>query len=80
MSLRRRWLASGPSYSCGLCVEKHLGDFGVDPESASYTQINRPSGGTKMKFVLAAAESTFFESCVRSCVKHVPKFAGFLSR
>ena len=61
-------------------VEKHLGDFGVDPESASYTQINQPSGGTKMKFVLAAAESTLFESCVRSCVKHVPKFAGFLSR
>ena len=29
-----------------------------------------------MKFVLAAAESTLFESCVRSCVKHVPKFAG----
>ena len=49
-------------------VEKHLGDFGVDPESASYTQINQPSGGTKMKFVLAAAESTLFESCVRSCV------------
>ena len=49
-------------------VEKHLGDFGVDPESASYTQINQPSGGTKMKFVLAAAESTLFELCVRSCV------------
>ena len=43
-------------------VEKQLGDFGVDPECASYTQINQPSGGTKMKFVLAAAKSTFFES------------------
>ena len=29
-------------------VEIQLGDFGVDPESASYTQINQPSGGTKM--------------------------------
>merc|ERR1711979_136706 len=26
-------------------VEKHLGDFGVDPESASHTQINQLSGG-----------------------------------
>ena len=41
-------------------VEKHLGDLGVVPESASYTQINQPSGGTKMKFVLAAAESILF--------------------
>ena len=49
-------------------VEKQLGDFGVDLESASYTQINQPIGGTKMKFVLAAAESTLFESCVRSCL------------
>eukprot|EP00972_Heterocapsa_arctica_P022338 3285148-Heterocapsa_arctica.AAC.1 len=25
-------------------VEKHLGDFGIDPESASHTQINQLSG------------------------------------
>merc|ERR1712066_496726 len=37
------------------CVEKHLGDFGVDPESASHTQINQLSGGMKVKVVLAAA-------------------------
>merc|ERR1712151_1200341 len=36
-------------------VEKHLGDFGVDPESASYTQINQLSGGMKVKVVLAAS-------------------------
>ena len=36
-------------------VEKHLGDFGVDPESASHTQINQVSGGMKVKVVLAAA-------------------------
>merc|ERR1712032_1268687 len=36
-------------------VEKHLGDFGVDPESASHTQINQLSGGMKVKVVLAAA-------------------------
>merc|ERR1711903_354187 len=36
-------------------VEKHLADFGVDPESASHTQINRLSGGMKVKVVLAAA-------------------------
>merc|ERR1712139_360617 len=36
-------------------VEKHLGDFGVDPESASHTQINQLSGGMKVKAVLAAA-------------------------
>merc|ERR1711920_548513 len=36
-------------------VEKHLGDFGVDPESASHTQINQLSGGVKVKIVLAAA-------------------------
>merc|ERR1712161_97950 len=36
-------------------VEKHLGDFGVDPESASHTQINQLSGGMKVKIVLAAA-------------------------
>merc|ERR1712226_405855 len=36
-------------------VEKHLGDFGIDPESASHTQINQLSGGMKVKVVLAAA-------------------------
>merc|ERR1712176_1743849 len=36
-------------------VEKLLGDFGVDPESASHTQINPLSGGMKVKVVLAAA-------------------------
>merc|ERR1719401_2499497 len=36
-------------------VEKHLVDFGVDPESASHTQINQLSGGMKVKVVLAAA-------------------------
>merc|ERR1712241_394711 len=36
-------------------VEKHLGDFGVDPESASHTQINQLGGGMKVKVVLAAA-------------------------
>merc|ERR1711879_44440 len=36
-------------------VEKHLGDFGVDPESASHTQIGSMSGGMKVKVVLAAA-------------------------
>merc|ERR1712107_56794 len=36
-------------------VEKHLGDFGVDPESASHTQTNQLSGGMKVKVVLAAA-------------------------
>ena len=35
-------------------VEKHLGDFGVDPESASHTQINQLCGGMKVKVVLAA--------------------------
>merc|ERR1712023_574149 len=35
--------------------EKHLADFGVDPESASHTQINQLSGGMKVKVVLAAA-------------------------
>merc|ERR1711870_213434 len=35
-------------------VEKHLGDFGVDPESASHTQISQLSGGMKVKIVLAA--------------------------
>merc|ERR1712238_590274 len=36
-------------------VEKHLGDLGVDPESASHCQINQLSGGLKVKVVLAAA-------------------------
>jgi len=36
-------------------VEKHLGDFGVDAESASHTQLNQLSGGMKVKVVLAAA-------------------------
>merc|ERR1711972_1039571 len=36
-------------------VEKHLGCFGVDPESASHTQINQLSGGMKVKVVLAGA-------------------------
>merc|ERR1711959_873650 len=36
-------------------IEKHLKDFGVDPESASHTQINQLSGGMKVKVVLAAA-------------------------
>ncbi|KAL9139447.1 elongation factor 3 [Amphidinium carterae] len=36
-------------------VEKHLVDFGVDPESASHTQINQLSGGMKVKVVLAAS-------------------------
>merc|ERR1711977_489702 len=33
----------------------HLANFGVDPESASHTQINQLSGGMKVKVVLAAA-------------------------
>merc|ERR1712186_19991 len=37
------------------CIEKHLGDFGVDPESASHTQINQLSGGMKVKIVPAAS-------------------------
>merc|ERR1711869_90997 len=36
-------------------VEKHLTNFGVDPESASHTQISQMSGGMKVKVVLAAA-------------------------
>ena len=35
-------------------VEKHLGDFGVDPEFASHTQINQLCGGMNVKVVLAA--------------------------
>merc|ERR1711979_96001 len=33
----------------------HLGAFGVDPESASHTQISQLSGGMKVKVALAAA-------------------------
>merc|ERR1711976_411375 len=36
-------------------IEKHLGDFGVDPESASHCQIQQLSGGMKVKIVLAAS-------------------------
>jgi len=36
-------------------VEKHLADFGVDPESASHTQLAQLSGGMKVKVVLAAS-------------------------
>merc|ERR1719316_1599914 len=36
-------------------IEKHLADFGVDPESASHTQINQLSGGMKVKVALGAA-------------------------
>merc|ERR1711976_1146204 len=36
-------------------IEKHLGDFGVDPGSASHTQINQMGGGMKVKVVLAAS-------------------------
>merc|ERR1712188_341983 len=36
-------------------VEKHLGNFGVDPEAASHTQISQLSGGMKVKVVLAAS-------------------------
>merc|ERR1712167_502067 len=39
----------------GPGIEKHLSNFGVDPESASHTQINQLSGGMKVKVVLAAA-------------------------
>merc|ERR1740127_452101 len=35
-------------------IEKHLGDFGIDPENASHTQISQLSGGMKVKVVLAA--------------------------
>merc|ERR1711985_217730 len=37
-------------------VEKHLGNFGVDPESASHTQISQLSGGMKVKVVLAVKD------------------------
>merc|ERR1711985_108231 len=36
-------------------IEKHLGDFGVDAESASHCQIQQLSGGMKVKVVLAAS-------------------------
>merc|ERR1719498_605465 len=36
-------------------IEKHLANFGIDPESASHTQIKQLSGGMKVKVVLAAA-------------------------
>jgi len=36
-------------------VEQHLANFGVDPESASHTQLAQLSGGMKVKVVLAAA-------------------------
>merc|ERR1719199_1938155 len=36
-------------------IEKHLNDFGVDPESGSHCQISQLSGGMKVKVVLAAA-------------------------
>merc|ERR1711871_1088353 len=38
----------------GPGVEKHLGNFGVDAESASHCQIQQLSGGMKVKVVLAA--------------------------
>merc|ERR1719343_236350 len=36
-------------------IEGHLANFGVDPESASHSQINQLSGGMKVKIVLAAS-------------------------
>merc|ERR1712093_729011 len=36
-------------------IEQHLKDFGLDPESASHTQISQMSGGQKVKVVLGAA-------------------------
>merc|ERR1719181_615739 len=36
-------------------VEQHLANFGVDPESASHTQISQLSGGMKVKIVLAGS-------------------------
>merc|ERR1711988_1059813 len=35
--------------------EQHLANFGVDPESASHTQLSQLSGGMKVKVVLAAS-------------------------
>lgn len=36
-------------------VEKHLTDFGIDPETASHTTIRHLSGGQKVKVVIAAS-------------------------
>merc|ERR1719449_243807 len=36
-------------------IEKHLGDFGIEPEAASHTLIQALSGGQKVKVVLAAS-------------------------
>merc|ERR1712216_793504 len=36
-------------------IEKHLGNFGVDPESERHGQISQLSGGMKVKVVLAAS-------------------------
>jgi len=38
-----------------VAVEKHLGDFGIEPEQASHTMIQALSGGQKVKVVLAAS-------------------------
>ncbi|EWM26317.1 elongation factor ef-3 [Nannochloropsis gaditana] len=35
-------------------IEKHLADFGIDPEDASHTLIKSLSGGQKIKVVMAA--------------------------
>merc|ERR1712057_120843 len=36
-------------------IEKHLADFGIEPEQASHTLIQSLSGGQKVKVVLAAS-------------------------
>merc|ERR1719187_478037 len=36
-------------------VEKHLGNFGIDVETATHTAIRHLSGGQKVKVVIAAA-------------------------
>jgi len=36
-------------------IEKHLADFGIEPEQASHTLIKSLSGGQKVKVVLAAS-------------------------
>merc|ERR1712167_293350 len=36
-------------------VERHMGDFGIEPEQASHTLIQALSGGQKVKVVLAAS-------------------------
>jgi elongation factor 3 len=38
-----------------VAVEKHLGDFGIEPEQASHTMIQALSGGQKVKVVIAAS-------------------------